>query len=158
MSEVKGKPGRKPKSKESLPPKPKFYEEAPAENVQDVVESEPKPYHDKRYSGKCRKFLIHRVPNCSEWAFAGPGTLTPVHVQRGKVIILPEEYFECFRSAGVEVLKCDMDFPAGGSPAYYTEYVTNYPYQDMGEATWEEYLAWKSEDAKKLHPNQAKKR
>lgn len=157
MSEVSSKPGRKPMNKESRPPNPKFYDEVPQEDHRTVAEM-PRPVRDSRFSGKCRKFMLHKVPNCSEWAYACPGTLNPVHVQRGKMVILPEEYFEAFRSAGVDMLKCDMDFPSGGSPTYYTEYISNYPYQDMGEATWEEYLEWKSEDSKKVHPNQAKKR
>ena len=65
---------------------------------------------------------------------------------------------EAFLVANREMLKCDMDFLTGGNPSYYTEYHTNYPYQDMGEATWEEYLAFKAEDSQKLHPNQARKR
>jgi len=152
------KAGKAAKTKESIPSNPKFFEEPPQEVHQVVAAGPTKSYHDTRFSGKCRKFMIHKVPNCSEWAFAGPGTLTPIHIQRGKVVILPEEYFECFKSAGVEALKCDMDFLTGGNPTYYTEYQTNYPYQDMGEATWDEYMEWKAEDNKKVHPNQARKR
>jgi hypothetical protein len=162
MSEVvKGKPGRKPMNKESKPTNPKFYEEDPQPEHKVVVEEKPKAFNSKLYSGKCRKFMLHRVPEggpYSNWAFAGPGTLPPMRIQRGQTVILPEEYFECFKSAGVDVLKCDMDFPTGGRPEYYTSFETNYPYQDFGEATWEEYLAFKSGDDKKVHPNKAQKR
>ena len=156
MSEVK-KAGRPPMNKESRPSNPKFFEEPATDEQVSVVEA-PCAVRDSRYSGVCRRFMIHKVPSCSDWAYAAPGTLTPVHIQRGKVVVLPEEYFEAFKSAGVEMLKCDMDFPAGGNPSYYTEYITNYPYQDLGEVSWDDYLAWKAEDAKKVHPNYVKKR
>ena len=158
MSEevVKGKPGRPPMNKEIKPANPKFFEEAPKEEHQIVAES-PRAVRQGGYSGACRRFIIHKVPNCSEWAFAGPGTLTPVHIQRGKEVVLPEEYFEAFKSAGRECLMCDMSDPHR-DPEYYTEFKTDYPYQDMGPATWDEYLKFKAENAKKEHPNKARKR
>jgi len=158
MSEVDGrtKAGRELKSKESLPAKPKFFEEPPKPEHPDMVES-ARPVRQGVFSGQCRRFIIHKVPGCSEWAFAGPGTLTPVHIQRGKEVVLPEEYFEAFKSAGVECLMCDMTDPHR-DPEYYTEYKTNYPYQDMGPASWDEYMAFKAENSKKEHPNKARKR
>lgn len=157
MSEViHKKPGRPAANKESRPANPKFYDEVPSEDHQDVAES-PRPVKQGGFSGKCRRFIVHKVPCTSEWAFAGPGTLTPVHIQRGKEVVLPEEYFECFKSAGRDVTMCDMSDPFR-DPEYYTEYKTDYPYQDMGAATWEEYLEFRNENNKKEHPNQAKKR
>lgn len=153
------KAGKELKSKESKPSNPKFFEETPKPEHQLVAEAPKSSAHDARFSGKCRKFMIHRgADHLSPWAFAGPGTLPPVHIQRGQIVILPEEYFECFKSAGVEALKCDMDFPAGGRPEYYTQYETNYPYQDFGEVSWEEYLEFKGQNDKKEHPNKSKKR
>jgi hypothetical protein len=158
MSEVdmRTKAGKALKSKENIPAKPKFFDETPKEEHQIVAEA-PRAVADGRYSGKCRRFIIHKVPNCSDWAFAGPGTLTPVHIQRGKEVVMPEEYFEAFKSAGRECLMCDMSDPHR-DPEYYTEYRTDYPYQDMGEATWDEYMKFKADNAKKEHPNKAKKR
>ena len=156
MSEEIRKPGRPPMNKENRPPNPKFYDEAPKPDHQEVVETK-QPARDGRYSGKCRRFIVHKVPNCSDWAFAGPGTLTPIHIQRGKEVVLPEEYFEAFKSAGRDVLMCDMSDPHR-DPEYYTEFKTDYPYQDMGEATWEEYMEFRTQNAKKDHPNKAKKR
>jgi len=158
MSEVDGrtKAGKALKSKESIPPKPKFFEEPPKEEDQVVAEA-PRAVRQGGFSGVCRRFIIHKVPNQSEWAFAGPGTLTPIHIQRGKEVVLPEEYFECFKSAGVECLMCDMSDPFS-DPVYYKEFKTNYPYQDMGPATWEEYQTFRNENNKKQHPNDARKR
>lgn len=163
MSEVDGrtKAGKELRSKESKPTNPKFFEEDPKEEHRIVVEDGKARAHKSLFSGKCRKFMLHRMQEngpYSNWAFAGPGTLPPIRIQRGQVVTLPEEYFECFKSAGVDVLKCDMDFGPGGRPEYYTVYETNYPYQDFGEATWEEYLEFKAADAKKEHPNKAKRR
>ena len=158
MSEVdmRTKAGRALKSKESTPAKPKFFDEAPKEEHKVVAEA-PRAVRQGGFSGVCRRFIIHKVPGQSEWAFAGPGTLTPIHVQRGKEVVLPEEYFECFKSAGVEMLKCDMSDPFR-DPEYYTEFQTNYPYQDMGVATWDEYQEFRNGDSKKEHPNKARKR
>jgi len=159
MSEVVKVDKRKgPRSKESIPSKPKVWDEPPKPEHQLVAE-EKRAVNTGAFSGKCRKYMIHRgADHLSQWAYASPGTLTPVHIQRGTVVITPEEYFECFKSAGREILKCDMDFPAGGKPEYYTEFHTDYPYQDMGEVSWDEYLAFREENNKKVHPNKAKKR
>ena len=157
MSEVEHKkPGRPPMNKESKPSNPKFYDEAPQEEHQVVAEAN-RVVRQGGFSGVCRRFIVHKVPGQSDWAFAGPGTLTPIHIQRGKEVILPEEYFECFKSAGREVLMCDMSSPFE-DPVYYKEFKTDYPYQDMGAATWEEYMEFRGENNKKMHPNEAKKR
>ena len=150
------KAGKALKSKENVPPKPKFFEEAPKSEHQVVAES-PRPVRQGGFSGKCRRFIVHKVPGQSDWAFAGPGTLTPIHIQRGLEVVLPEEYFECFKSAGREVLMCDMSDPFQ-DPVYYKEFKTDYPYQDMGEATWEQYLEFRNVNNKKVHPNEARKR
>jgi hypothetical protein len=158
MSDVdfRTKAGKALKSKESLPSNPKFFEEAPKPEDPDVVEM-PRAVRQGNFSGECRRFVIHKVPNHSEWAYASPGTLTPIHIQRGKEVVLPEEYFECFTSNGREVLMCDMSDPFR-DPEYYTEFRTEYPFQDMGAATWEDYQKFKAGNAKKDHPNKARKR
>ena len=158
MSDVdlRTKAGKALKSKENLPANPKFFDEQPGEEDPAVVESR-RPIRQGGFSGVCRRFIVHKVPGQSDWAFAGPGTLTPIHIQRGKEMILPEEYFECFKSAGHEVLMCDMSDPYQ-DPIYYKEFRTDYPYQDMGAATWEEYMAFRVENNKKVHPNEARKR
>ena len=153
------KAGKALKSKENLPSNPKFFQEDPKPEHMLVADAPVTKAHTGIFSGKARKFMIHRgADHLSPWAFIGAGSLPPKHVQRGSIVVLPEEYFETLKLAGVDALKCDMDFPAGGRPEYYTQYETNYPYQDFGEVPWSEYEAFIVENNKKEHPNKAKKR
>lgn len=116
---------------------------ATKEEKPEEIPASLKRAHQRGFSGKCAKIRILEVPGQDRLVQITLGDLPVFNVVRNKDWIIPVEYLGVLNDTAVEtkepVLMMYPD-PATGNPFVYVPTVKNlFPYQHLGEATWDEY-------------------
>ena len=107
------------------------------------------------YSGKAREINVQKVQGSESTVVQTyyAGTLGPFTFRRGFNIILPEEAVEALRSANDATTVFsdfnNQDRVTGHVPLVEMQVEPRFPFQDLGERTWEEYEAFCAEQRKK---------
>ena len=139
----KNKGGRPKGSRNKHPRTPKAMGAKPVHQAQRRKD-------DDSFAGPCRRIKIlsngTANPQFPEVLPITLGTLPRVWIRANQEVIVPEEIVSVLRDTTVTILAPGTYEVGKDRPE---EYFVRIPFQDLGSATWEEYEAFKRNDAKK---------
>lgn len=103
--------------------------------------------------GQYRKVQILRAPDMPQYQPFCLGDLPQMWYRRGVDLIMPIEHFNILKDTFVPRYKCDIETNTDPyNINYWEEPDSFHKYQDMGEATEEEFVAFIQGERKKQNP------
>jgi len=145
VKETKAPVAHKAKSKGGRPRKV-TTKLKPHEAIHEIVAPKRMNANEWPTKNAC-KIKIHKSTEEGDETIWQLGDSPILRIRRGVDVIVPFDIISLLDDSIVDMPRCNMNTTP---PTYYTEKFTRFEYSFFGERTWEEYLAFKAGEAKKI--------